>query len=189
MTSFADFNPIGAPDVWDDMVVGTMVCPGICKIGDLKRKNTWDVKKGKGTLGATITFVGREPVSFPVVFYLWTEAHFTAWDAFIKQFEFDPTKKKVTAIGVFHPALASININSVVIESIGAVKNEGKGLYSITVEFLEYFPPPKKAASGTPSGTKNSGSSGANKPPGTTAAPIVDAQQAEIERLLEKAKP
>lgn len=189
MSASADFNPLDNPDVWDTIAVGSMVNPGICKIGDIKRKNTWDVKKGKGTLGATITFVGRDPIEFTITFYLWLPEHFTEWGEFRKQFEFDPTKKGVSAVGVFHPALADIGIDSVVTESIGALKNEGKNMWTIEVGLLEYFPPPKKAATGTPNGSKSSGANNGAKPPGTPSDPIADAQQAEIARLLKQANP
>lgn len=184
----AEFNPLDNPELYDCISVGGVLCPGFCKIGDVKRKNSWDVKKGKGTLGGTITFVGREPVTFTVTFYLWLPSHFVAWGNFRKQFDFDPTKTAVTATSVFHPQLDDIDISSVVIEHITPIQHQGKNLYTIEVGMLEYFPPPKKAASGTPNGTKNGSASGANKPPGTPTDPIATAQQAEIAKLLAQAQ-
>ncbi len=174
-------NPLDDPLGWDVVVIGGIVSPGLAKIGDFKTKREFDVKKGKGIFGATITFVGRPPSTGSITFYLWEPAHFDAWVAFRPLFKFDPTKKAIQAIDIFHPALTEIDMNSFVCEGIGATTHEGKGLYSITVDLLEFFPPPNKNATGTPSGsTGNNSKSGAT---GATTDPIADAQQREIARL------
>jgi hypothetical protein len=69
---------------------------------------------------------------------------------------------------------------------MGLVEHEGKGLYSVVVEMIEYFPPPQKSAVKTPDGSK----SNAGKTPGSSPSgdPIADAKQAEIARLLAEAK-
>ncbi len=177
-------NPIDNPQAWDVIQIGSQTSPGICKIGAFKAKHEWDVKKGKGTLGATITFVGRPPASGSITFKLWTKAHFVQWDTFSDLFKYDPTKKAVQAIDICHPSLAAIQLNSVVCEGIGAINHEGNGLYTITVDLLEYFPPPKASATGTPSGSSASGGTGGLA---TSVDPVADAQQKEIAALLAKA--
>ena len=52
-----DIDPINNPSAWDTVTIGSQVSPGLCKVSDFKSKNEWDIKKGKGTLGATITSV------------------------------------------------------------------------------------------------------------------------------------
>lgn len=182
MTSAA-LNPIENPEAWDKVEIGQQESPGVCKVGDFKRAHEWDIKKGKGTIGGTVTFVGRPPAKGTITFYLWEAEHFEEWARFRPLLQYDPTKAAVTAVDIYHPSLADIGINSVVTESIGAIQHEGKQLYSIAVDFLEYFPPPKKSAVGTPTGSKST----AGKTPGTTADPIADAQQKEIAALLVKA--
>ncbi len=177
-------NPITDPVGCDVVVIGGVVSPGLAEIGDFKTKREFDVKKGKGTFGSTITFVGRPPSTGSIKFFLWEAAHFDAWSTFRAQFKFDPTKKAIQAIDIFHPSLTEIDMNSFVCEGIGGWKHEGKGLYSITVDLLEYFPPPPKNATGTPSGSTSKGS--ANKS-GKSDDPIADAQQAEIKKLLAEA--
>ena len=58
-------------------------------------------------------------------------------------------------------------------------------LYTITVDLLEYFPPPKASAIGTPTGSAAGKGSNGAKPGGD---PIADAQQAEIAKLLAQAQ-
>lgn len=180
-------NPIENPAAWDVVIVGQATSPGHCKIGEIKRGFEFDVKKGKGALGATITFVGRPPAKCAITFYLWLPQHFTDWDKFRPMLKYDPTKKAVQAIDIYHPSLADIELNSVVVESIGNIVHEGQQYYSIVVEFLEYFPPPKKSAVGTPTGSRpRSDPSGAS---GSTSSgdPVADAQQKEIAALLKQA--
>ncbi len=178
-------NPIIDPQGCDTVTIGGVVSPGLAKINEFKTKREFDIKKGKGTFGATITFVGRPPSTGSITFYLWEAAHFDAWSTFRDQFKFDPTKKAIQAIDIFHPSLSEIDMNSFVCEGISAWKHEGKGLYSIDVDLLEYFPPPAKNATGTPSGSKSDGK-GTSKT-GKSDDPIADAQQAEIKKLLGEA--
>ncbi len=175
------------PQGYDTVTIGGVVCPGIVKgVDAFKTKREFDVKKGKGVFGATITFVGRPPSTGTLTFYFWRKDQETAWITFRDQFKFDPTKKTIQAIDIFHPWLAEIDMTSFVCEGIGAVKDEGKKLYSITVDLLEYFPPPNKNATGTPTGSTSGASK--NNPSGTSDDPIADAQQKEIARLLKEAQ-
>ncbi len=182
-------NPIDFPQAWDAIVLGGVTSPGKCEVSEAKRSHEYDVKKGKGTLGATITFVGRPPAKFSVKFFLWQASHFAQWDAFRPLLKYDPTKKKVSAIDIYHPSLADVEINSVVVESIGNIMHAGDGLYTISVDFLEYFPPPKASAVSTPNGS-TSGTSGAGTGASAGATPpaAVDAQQAQIAALLKQAQ-
>jgi hypothetical protein len=176
----ADVNPLENPQVWDAIEIGGVEAPGVCKLGTVKREYEWDVKKGKGSAGATITFVGRPPVKFSVTFYLWTVDHFTEWDDFRPLLKYTPTKKAVQAIDIWHPALADIECNSVVCEGIGAIEHDGDGLYSCSVDFLEYWPPPKASAVSTPSTSATSpgaGSGSSGAPPGVPQDPALVAAQ------------
>ncbi len=188
--SSGQVNPIDNPQVWDVVIVGGYYSPGRCEVSEFKRAHEFDVKKGKGTLGATVTFVGRPPAKGSIKFFLWTPGHFFQWDIFRQILKYDPTKKKVTAIDIYHPSLADIELNSVVVESIGNIVPEGgvgSGLFSITVELLEYFPPPKASAVSTPNGSAST-SSGTGAAPGKTAPAAVDAQQQQIAALLAQAQ-
>lgn len=182
--SSGSIDPIANPQDWDVVRIGQVVSPGICKVGEFKRSYEWDQKKGKGSLGATVTFVQRPPAKGSVVFRLWTSAHFVAWDTFRLALQYDPTKKAVQAVDIYHPSLADLGITSVVTESIGNIVHEGDQLYTITVDFLEYFPPPKNSAVSTPTGSRSTTS---NTTPGAPADPVADAQQKQIAELLKQA--
>lgn len=187
-------SPIDNPQAWDVVKVGNTVSPGICMLSGFSRDNDFDKKKGKGTIGATLTFTGKPPVEGTIKFILWDNGkvggtghdHFAEWSAFVPLLKYDPTKKTITAVDVFHPSLANIDATSFVCTKLGAVVQEGdpgQGLYSVTISLCEYHTPPKKSAVGTPTTSKSNATSGAN----ANTASAQDAQQAEIAALMAQA--
>lgn len=177
-------DPITNAQAWDVLRVGQSTSPGLAIVGEVKRKYEWDKKKGKGTYGFTSTFVGLPAPEASVKFLLWKKSHFTEWDTFRPLLKYDPTKKSIQAVDVYHPAWADVDFKSVVTESIGSIVHEGKGLYSITVEFSEYRPAPKRSAVSTPT---RSEATKEGTTPGTQPDPVADAQQKEIAALLKQA--
>lgn len=181
-------DPISDPQAYDVVKIDGVENPGIIAPGGIsgfKRPTEWDVKKGKGTKGGTATLSQLPPAKGSIKFLLWSKFHFDAWDQIYRaRFKYDPTKKTVNAVDIYHPALATVDIHSVVTESISPPEAEGKGLWSITVELLEYLPPPKKTATGTPSGsTSNGGGAGST---GKSDDPIEDAQLKQIGSLRDE---
>lgn len=180
-------DPINNPQAWSVVTVGGQVSPGIAFVTDFKSKHEWDVKKGKGVFGATITYVGRPPATGSIKFMLWLPVHFQQWETFRDAFKYDATKKQPQAVDIYHPALADVGLLSFVCEGIGMIVEEGEpgsGLYSCSVDLLEFFPPPPAAAIGTPTTSQSTIGPPPNNKPGTPADPIGDAQQKQIQSLL-----
>ncbi len=184
-------DPISDPQSYDVVTIDGLENPGIIAPGGIsgfKRDTEWDVKKGKGTKGGTATLSQLPPSKGSIKFLLWSKFHFDAWDQlYRKRFKYDPTKKSAQAVDIYHPTLAKLDIHCVVTESISIEQPEGKGLWSITVELLEYLPPAKKTATSTPTGsTSNKNKAGAS---GKSDDPIADAQLAQIALLNAEAFP
>lgn len=170
-------DPIKNPQWWDVVNVAGVVSPAVCEVGEFTKGNEWDVKKGKGSNGATLTFVQRKPAKGKIKFYLWTSQHFVQWSTFYAVWKYDPTKKKTQAVDVFHPSLAAIELSAFVTEEITNIIHEGNGKYSMTVSLLEYFPPPPDSAVSTPDGSKDG--------PGPTI-PGADGPQSNIDKMNEE---
>ena len=96
-------NPFDNPGAWTTLRFGQKQTPGMCVVSGFSRLYDWDIKKGKGVKGATITFTSAPPATGKVVFSMWTREHFAAWDALLPLFKYDPTKKTVSATDVYHP--------------------------------------------------------------------------------------
>jgi hypothetical protein len=185
----AALSPFEDPHSWDVIKVGGVECPGIFKFTTIpKRAYEWDKKKGKGTKGETKTFVQMPASEGKGKFYLWTVDHFHAWESFRALFKYDPTKKDVQAIEIYHPALAAIELHSVVTEYLGACESEGKGLYAIEWSFGEYFPASESNATGTPSGSKQYVDPPNGNTPGTQPKDGQSQLDKENEDLAKQAK-
>lgn len=187
----AEINPIENASAWHVVSISGGLSYPYCEIvGGFERVYEWDVKKGKGAQGATITFVQRPPAKGSIKFYMVAAADFAVWDRFRAALRYDPTKQSKTAIDIYHPALADNYIASVVTEKVGRIEHEGEGLYSVTVDFLEFFPPPPVSAVSTPSYSasehKNIGPNGSNV--GNPLQSEIDRENALMEKLLQKAK-
>jgi len=184
-------DPIQNPRDEDAFRIGSVLSPGLAILSGFKRGYGWEVKKGKGVKGSTSTLNEFPPCEGAAEILLWESEHFTAWESFQRLLKYDPTRKDVVALDWYHPSTESIELRSVVCKGIGARIHKGQGLYSITVEFLEYHPPPPKSAVQTPTGSKSNGTGGSGSGSGAGAKstdPVADAKQAEIKRLLDEAR-
>jgi hypothetical protein len=185
-------NPIANPEAYDRVTIGGVTW-GLCKVNGWGRKHEFDVKKGKGTIGSTITFVGRPPAKGTIKFYLYRAGADTGhdvddwqrWDQeFAPALQYDPTKTKVQPVDIYSPFLARLRITSVVTESIGTEEDEGGKKWFIPVDFLEFFPAPAASAVSTPDGSKGGFSSGHEATPQTAD----DVQQAQLAALIAEAR-
>ncbi len=163
--------PTAVPDLYDFIVVQGIASPGIATVSGADRGYKWDVKEAKGSAGATTTFQGDGVAKPKVEFQLWLDEHFEAWDTFVQILK-AAQGKNPTVLDVVHPVFQEHEIRSLVVENIGQVVHKGKGLYSITVSFLEYYPPKPKGGSPVASGWVDT----------------TDKQDAELADLLAKAK-
>lgn len=179
----ASLDPILNPSAWDVVKIGGDLSPGLCKLSGFKREFGWQIKKGKGAKGSTVTLNEYPPVEGTITFQLWEPEHWDQWENFGAHFAYDPTKKPIAALEIYHPSLDDIGIRTVVCKSIGAVEHMGNGLYQIVVTLIEYNPPPKAAAVATPDHAEDK----PQKPAGNPPDPIAAAQQKEISRLLDEA--
>lgn len=185
-------DPITVPQVHDFVVVASIASPGVIApdgISGFDRTHDWEVKKSQGASGATITDQGEPPAEGSITWQLWRnglngEPHdFDDWDAFRALLRTaKTTNKKVTALGILHPRLTDNEIFNVVVKKIGILQNKGGGLYTVTVDFLEYRQPVK--AGGTPAGSKTTKWVDPAHPSQPTAQS--EAEQ-EIERLRKEA--
>ena len=150
-------SPFDMPELYQAIVVGGMTSPGIVKLSGHDREIGWDVKKGPGQAGVSTTRTSEDPVEFTASFYLVRDLtrgydDIAAWPDFEAVLRSTVSGPEPKAIDVYHPDLASRDIKSVVLRSLGGAVHDGKGGVTIAVKLLEYRPP--KAKGGSPSGSK-----------------------------------
>lgn len=178
-------NPLVSPEQFDFLNVAGTISPGVCKLEGSSRPYKWDVKDAPGSQGATETYRGWRPSEgIKFKFLMWTAAQIDEFfGTFVPLLQYDATKSNPKPINVLHPVLAANGITNIVTKEIGPLVDSGSQLWSVTVEFIEYRPAPKKNATSTPTGTNS------NSKPGTGNKPTAqDEQDKEIQRLLDKAR-
>lgn len=149
-------NPIVTPEAYNYAKLGGVRTPGVIPKGGVsgfKRSTEWEVKKGKGATGATVTDAGDSLVEGSIKMLLWRADDpddFADWDAFREMLR--AARKKGTALDIEHPDINDLECNSVVIKNIGQRVDEGKGLSSVTIEVIEYRK--AKPQGGTPAGSE-----------------------------------
>lgn len=152
MPETRDPNPIEFEDLYTSIVLGGYTSPGQCKLSGHDRKINWDVKAGSGQSGASTTLKDIPLIEFTVTLFLADKDDFDAWPFFRDLLLSTVNGPKPKALDVYHPDLATNEINSVVLSSIGGVVHDGKGGQTITVKLQEYKPPKPKG--GSPTGSK-----------------------------------
>lgn len=181
-------NPLTSPEQYDFLNVAGVISPGVFVLDGGGRPYKWDVKDAAGTQGATETYRGLRPSeSIKGKFLFWQASQIDEfYNNFVGLLHYDATKKDPKPVDVLHPALAANGITSLITIDVGPLTHEdGKQLWSVTVEFKEYRPAKKKNVTKTPVNTVPFGPpsnlAGGGKP---TAQ---DEQDREIERLLARA--
>jgi len=184
-------NPVDDSDLYDALVLGGRVSPGVCVISGLKSEQKWDVKEADGQDGASTTHKGAQLRRFTATFTLAKDEQgddFAAWESYAALIESTVAGKDPVALDCYHPLVAAAGLTAVVKGSVGQLVPDGKGGATVAVELLEYRPPKKK--SGSPQGSKSKAPGGPGAPgaPPGQAAPDPNAQaKADLAKLVEEA--
>jgi hypothetical protein len=146
--------------------------PGVAKIKGSGAPREWDIRKGYGFSGASLVFTGEGLAKFSVDIFVWEPEHWILWEAFSALLTNPPPPPGTlpTSLSIDHPILNKKPwlITKVVVgsEGIGFWENDGLGLWSVTIPFVQY----RKAKPAILPPLEG--------PPGTTAvAPPLNAQQ------------
>lgn len=150
-------NPYQSPTRWDHIKCAGVISPGVIPKGGIQgfsRKYNFDPKNGYGMNGSILTFALRPAAEGSVRIWTWRSDQYDSMGNFLSVLEYDPTKAKVQAIDIFHPALATIGIRRVVTIEISPPRHLGGLKYEWELGFIEFRPPPFINAVSTPVTTK-----------------------------------
>lgn len=168
--------------LFESIVVAGQASPGVVTV-EFERAIGWDVKKGKGQKGATITRTGEGPAEITCTFLLVRDdaegvddvAEWPEFEALLRSSISGATPKP---LDFYYPDTIEQDITSIVLKSIGSPKRDGKGGETRVVKLLEYRPPEDQG--GTAAGSR------AKPAPKKPSAPDPDAERlAELARLTD----
>lgn len=142
-------RPYDFPDEYGSIILGTTKSPGTVTLTGLGRPKNWNVKKAKGSTGASTTLEGDDPGEFTATFYIVDDtdgAQFDAWESFQRLIESTTNGPKPKALPIYHPDLARAGFAEVTNGGVMGPVHDGRGGVTYTVKFLEYKPAKPKPA-------------------------------------------
>ncbi len=146
-----------AANAWMFYTLSGLKSPGTIPRGGIKgfkRETGWDIKKGKGTAGATLTLKDKPPCEGTITVQLLTAQDFTDWDNFVSQVLTIPEQnQQANGLSIFHPSFSSIGLTTVVVKNFSPPEEQRPGLYYASIEFIEWSPPPAQSVVATVSTT------------------------------------
>lgn len=144
----------GGSAAWRTYKINGVVCPGVIAIDGIhgfERETGWDKKKGKGAGGATLTMTTWPPAEGSITSWFYGKGQIPAWEDFTAILEYHSDKVANTpSASIEHPALQINDITAVVVHKVGIVRHLGRQLYSVTVDYIEWLPPPPATIVSTP---------------------------------------
>ncbi len=182
-------NPIGFANDWIYFKITSQNSPGAIPKNGMRgfdRETGWDMQKGKGTAGAKLILTNMPPAKGSFALQLWTREHFDEWHLFRTLLKYTPGRKPgsataADAVDIYYPALAGLDINSVVTDKISPERHMGNGLYIVTIDFIEWRNPPPLSIVATTSQSKVDSNL---KKPGDKPNPYGDRPE-QLKRALE----
>lgn len=146
-------NPLDHEDLYNHVILAGVKSPGMLrKISGHDRKIGWDIKKGPGQSGASMTRTSEDPIPFELEFFLAQREDFDAWPAFLGLIDSTVSGATPKALDIYHPDLAEQLITSVVKDTSFGTQHDGLGGQIKKIRLIEYKP--AKSKGGSPSGSK-----------------------------------
>jgi len=132
------------PEVWDRVILGPFILPGVVDVHEPMLEEVVDVKKPTGGSGAVVTFLGPAPVSFDIVMTLYNAAHWEDFKIIAPQLRPLAGKGARKAYGIIHPKINVWGVTSVLLVKMkGPQQGSVKGTYQVTLSCLEFTALPK----------------------------------------------
>lgn len=134
-------GPFSFPAV-DTIRIGADVMPGQWILQPTYLEYGWQVQQGWGQSGATVFPIGDQLVNAPFLVKFWSARDWASFQPFRMKYIRKAVVKlggtATYALGIVHPELAALGVTSVVVKKNPAFTNNGKGLWTGAVEFLQY---------------------------------------------------
>lgn len=122
------------------LIMGTPT-PGRATVLNANSPRKWDERPGYGLSGASSVYTGDSLAKFKVQIDLWEFEHFALWKAFSQIVKKPPKGIRPIALDVIHPVLADLDITQAVVVDRSQLTQIEDGLWSTTIDFLQFRKP------------------------------------------------
>jgi hypothetical protein len=139
-------SPIKYANAWMRFDLNGVTSPGTIPRGGIRgfeRETGWDEKAGKGTKGATLTLKSAPPCRGTITLQLFTTQDFADWDKFVETvLGIAADKQSAEGLSIWHPAFEAVGLTSVVVKSFSPPDHQGRGMYHVMIQLIEWQQPP-----------------------------------------------
>lgn len=139
-------------------ILGGARCPGKATLVSATKIYGWEIRKGNALTGATVVPTGDELVEAKFLVEVWSAEDYIGWLQFAAKFLSNAIQKlpgttSSKAMRILHQQLNGppLNVTEVVAKAVNPLANDGYGLWSGEIVFLQYRRP--RAALPRPNGT------------------------------------
>lgn len=132
------------PDSWDRVGLADFWLPGICTVSGLEISRAVDIKKTKGSDGATLTDNGIDPATFQIEVRL-TANEWPLWLAILPKIHPRRAGGTREPQKITHPEPNHVGIENVYIRKIRTSPPSPRSGRTVILDVVEWFPAPKKA--------------------------------------------
>lgn len=146
------FNPLSNP--LDYIVLAGERSPGVATISGAGSPRKWEKRASYAYGGAIVVYRGIDLAAFTVTLSFTTEQHWQDWAAFRLLLHrppqpnigagierISPFGRRPSALDIWHPIVADLNITSVVVLDVLQPVQVADGEWSVDVKFQEYRRP------------------------------------------------
>lgn len=138
-------NPLDQSDAWDVVVLAGQASPGppgYAVVTGAGTPRKLDERDGHGQSGATIAYTGDKISKFTVTIYLVETSDWNAWWQWRQLLAKPPAGTIPQALSIYHPVLAELGIDAVIIEEEGQPEPDGDtGLWKVPIKMAQYRKP------------------------------------------------
>lgn len=130
------------PDAWDKPVVAGITMPGICEV-DGTGLAKLDRKSAPGSSGATLTYLGADPIEASITVTIWTKEHLATLQQVLDKITPLPGKGTRQPVTVSHPKFSMARVTRLFVSKIGMLKKSSRlrgGAMDLTINFVQHFP-------------------------------------------------
>lgn len=147
----AAVNPIRDPGAWDWVTISGKAVPGIPTIEGAGNPQKWDVRRGYGTSGAYIVYMGADVPSFTLHLTMWDPEHIDYYNSEIVP-ELLKSMQGHTALDFYAPACSEppLSIKHVVVVDPGQLTEDDDGYWHASIKLLKYVRPKPSIAKPLP---------------------------------------
>lgn len=163
--------PKDDPVAWDYVIIADRALPCLREYPKARPGRKLDAKSAPGSSGGRIVDKGYDLAKVTVSVSLWTAEHFRLWGELLDVIQPRAGRRR-DAVSIYHPALESVGVSSVVVESISSIEHSGTaGIFRAGFEAIQYQPPARGA------NASRTGAGDTQTPASPPVAAIVETQR------------